>query len=73
MPWIVRRDTDKCPVSKPWAVLNQQTDDLRGCHKTKKHARQQQKALYVNVPDSRPQRSAEPEDVTDQALAREGF
>ena len=70
MPWIIRRDEDQCPVSRPWAVVNQQTGDLRGCHPSKHHARQQQKALYASVPDARPQRSAEPEDVTDQALAR---
>lgn len=68
MPYIVRRDLDKCPPSRPWSVTNEQTGDLRGCHPTKHHARQQQKALYANVPDARPNRSAEPEDVTGEAL-----
>lgn len=70
MPWIVREDRDKCPASKPWAVLNQQTGDLRGCHPTKEHATQQQKALYASVPGSRPQRAREPEDATHEALVR---
>jgi len=56
VPYVIKRD-DRCPASKPFAVVNQQTGDLRGCHPTEDHARQQQKALYVNVPDARPQRS----------------
>ena len=71
MPYIIRRDS-RCPVSKPWAVVNQQTSDLRGCHASKQHARQQQKALYVNVPDAHPQRSGEPEDVTGPAIEKAG-
>ena len=65
MPYIVRQDLSKCPASKPWAVCNEQTGDLRGCHPTKAHARLQQKALYANVPDARPQRS-NPEPVDDE-------
>jgi hypothetical protein len=53
MPWIVEKDTKACPVGKPWAVKNQQTGDLRGCHATQGEARDQQKALYANVPESR--------------------
>jgi len=60
MPYVIKLD-DRCPASKPWAVANQQTNDLRGCHPTKEHAREQQKALYANVPDARPERDMEPE------------
>lgn len=42
-----------CPASKPWAVFNSDTGDVRGCHPSKKAARQQQKALYRNVPDAK--------------------
>jgi hypothetical protein len=65
MPYVIRNDDPRCPPSKPWSVVNQQTNDLRGCHPTMEHARKQQKALYASVPDARPQRSAEPEDATD--------
>ena len=72
MPWVIKRD-DRCPVSKPWGVVNQQDDDLRGCHPTKQAAREQQKALYVNVPEARPKRSAEPEPVSDVFPQPEGL
>jgi hypothetical protein len=65
MPYIVRRDLSRCPASKPWAVTNEATGDLRGCHPTKEHARLQQKALYASVPDARPARSR-PEPVDDE-------
>ena len=68
MPYIVREDS-RCPAGKSWAVVNEQTKDLRGCHPTKEHARQQQKALYANVPDARPPaRAMEPEDATDSFI-----
>jgi len=48
MPYIVVKDTNSCPASKPWAVKNQKTGDVRGrCHVTEESAREQQKALYV--------------------------
>jgi hypothetical protein len=52
MPWSVRENDDRCPASKPWSVVNDKTGDLRGCHPDKASARQQQKALYANVPDA---------------------
>jgi hypothetical protein len=63
MPYVIRENDSRCPAGKPWSVVNQATGDLRGCHPSKKHAREQQKALYAVVDDARP-RSAEPEDVT---------
>jgi hypothetical protein len=53
MPYEVVKDTEVCSVSKPWAVKNKNTGDLRGCHATKEHAQKQQKALYANVKDAR--------------------
>jgi hypothetical protein len=48
MPYIVVKDTNACPASKPWAVKNKNTGDVRGrCHATQESAIQQQKALYV--------------------------
>jgi Mu-like prophage I protein len=48
MPYIVEKDTNACPVSKPWAVKNQVTGDVRGrCHASKEEAQSQQRALYA--------------------------
>ena len=64
MPWVVKKD-DRCPVSKPWGVTNQQTGHLHGCHPSREHGLKQAAALYASVDDSRPARSApEPEDAT---------
>lgn len=40
-------------MSKPWAVINPDSDQLQGCHATEEEARRQQAALYSNVPDTR--------------------
>lgn len=53
MPYVVIEDTERCPVDKPWAVTNPESGRLHGCHPSKEKARQQQAALYVNVPDAR--------------------
>lgn len=48
MPYIVVRDTNSCPASKPWAVKNKVTGDVRGrCHVTEASAKDQQKAMYA--------------------------
>jgi hypothetical protein len=52
MPWIVKK-SDQCPASKPWGVFNQTTGRKVACHESKESARQQQKALYKRVPESR--------------------
>lgn len=51
MPWDVKKD-DRCPSSKPWAVVNADNNRLVACHVDKDSARQQQKALYANVPEA---------------------
>jgi hypothetical protein len=52
MPWNVGKDK-RCPANKPWAVTNAATGRVAGCHESKESAIKQQKALYVNVPESR--------------------
>lgn len=48
MPYVVVEDTNSCPATKPWAVKNEKTGEVRGrCHATKESAIEQQKALYV--------------------------
>ena len=46
MPWSIKKKGNK------WVVYNEDTGHIKGIHKTKKGARQQQKALYANVPES---------------------
>lgn len=58
MPWRVG-SADSCPASKPFAVVNTEDGDVRGCHPTRKAAIQQLRALYVNVPEARPKAVAD--------------
>jgi len=53
MPWETVKEHSDCPTSKPWGVINKDTGDLKGCHKTKKAANKQIAALHVQVEDSR--------------------
>jgi uncharacterized protein DUF6582/Mu-like prophage I protein len=53
MPWDVVKDTNVCPVNKPWAVKTKGTGALKGCHESRDKAIQQQRALYKNVPEGR--------------------
>lgn len=52
MPYDVKRDS-RCPDSKPFGVVTQGSNNLHGCHKTRKSAIQQQRALYVHAPDDK--------------------
>jgi hypothetical protein len=46
MPWIVvKRGNENC-------VVNKKSGDVKGCHKTRKEALAQLRALYANVPES---------------------
>jgi HK97 family phage prohead protease len=47
MPWSVKKD-DRCPASKPWAVIKEDDNALEGCHMTQEMAETQQAALYAN-------------------------
>jgi len=60
LPFIIRK-TSQCPASKPYGVFTEtahgsgetKPGSLHGCHPTIEHARTQQSALYVNVPEAR--------------------
>lgn len=60
MPYTWEKNAKGCPVSKPYAVMNQKAPGKPGttvvpggCHKTKKEAFRHLRALYANVPDAR--------------------
>ncbi len=63
MPYDVTRNTDRCPMDRPWAVENPDSGRLHGCHETEQMAQRQQAALYANVEEA----SATP-DVPRQAV-----
>lgn len=48
MPWVIKKAGSK------WRVQNQDTGRVTGTFSTFQAARDQQKALYANVPESRP-------------------
>lgn len=52
MPFKIKSSDSRCPASKPWSVVNSDTDALHGCHASKDEAEDQLKALYANVPDA---------------------
>lgn len=52
MPWRVER-SGKCPPSRPWAVVNQASGAVEGCHANQQAAQRQQAALYANEPSAR--------------------
>lgn len=47
MPWDVKR------THSGWEVVNAETGRVVGQHPTRRSAEEQQRALYVNVPESR--------------------
>lgn len=47
MPWNIQKKNGK------YLVVSQTTGRVAGAHPTEEQARQQQKALYANVPESR--------------------
>lgn len=52
MPYNVVSGDERCPASKPFAVVGGRSGDaLFGCHDTKESARNQQKALYAQDDD----------------------
>lgn len=52
MPYTISQSA-QCPSSKPWAVKNQSTGAVVGCHPTKQKAQKQLAALQINVPDAK--------------------
>lgn len=49
MPWKVEKDTNACPVDRPWAVKNSKTGAKRGCHASQASALKQQRLLYAKL------------------------
>lgn len=47
MPWHVAK-SEKCSVSKPWAVIKDSDDSVAGCHATEDAAKSQLAALYAS-------------------------
>ena len=47
MPWSVEGEHPQCPASRPWAVVNDESGEVEGCHATQQGAQQQQAALYA--------------------------
>lgn len=52
MPYQMEENYSHCPAEKPWAVVNQQTGDLKGCHARRQDALAHLRALYANEPKS---------------------
>jgi hypothetical protein len=53
MPFNVVNNDDRCPASKPYAVIGGRSGhDLFGCHPDKDSARKQQQALYAQTGDT---------------------
>jgi hypothetical protein len=48
MPWHIG-SSEKCPASKPYAVIKDSDGSVAGCHPTKKKAKAQMAALYSQV------------------------
>lgn len=70
MPYIVVRDENACPASKPWAVMTETTHGSgvpkgrpHGCHPSKAAALKQSAALYVNVPEAKSEIETGPTEV----------
>lgn len=54
MPWNIVQGDDRCPASKPYAVVGGAGGNkLFGCHPDKDSARNQQKALYASEDNPR--------------------
>lgn len=52
MPYEVSK-SDDCPKSKPWAVINKSTGEVKGCSETEEAAQSHMRALYVHEGDER--------------------
>lgn len=62
MPWQITENDDRCPASKPWAVIKQDDGELEGCHATEGDAQDQLAALNAaeNEASAMPIRSDDP-------------
>lgn len=50
MPYAVKKN-GKCGASKPYAVVEDETNDVMGCHETEQEANAQLAALYTSEPE----------------------
>jgi hypothetical protein len=49
MPWHISKRPGDCGKAKPWAVVQDSTGKVVGCHTSKADAQKQMAALYANV------------------------
>jgi hypothetical protein len=52
VPWHVTKGHSECTDSKPWAVVNEDSGAVEGCHATEDDANAQMRALYANEPEA---------------------
>lgn len=52
MPWTITENHSDCPTSKPYAVVNEDSGAVEGCHETRENAVRQIGALEENVTES---------------------
>lgn len=48
MPWHIGK-SDSCPADKPWAVITDDSGDVRGCHASRESAQQQLAVLNIKM------------------------
>jgi hypothetical protein len=59
VPWKVEKDVDACSADEPWAVKNEDSGKIMGCHSSEGKAKDQQAALYANTSDAAAQVAAQ--------------
>jgi hypothetical protein len=52
MPWMIEK-SDKCPASRPYAVIKEADGSVEGCHATEADAEDQVVALYASEEEQR--------------------
>lgn len=64
--YAIRHNDARCPVGKPWAVVDSETNEPQGWHATRGSARVQHEALLAHLA-----RGEDPDDAADGKLAEE--
>lgn len=70
-PWHIEEGADGCADDTPFGVVNDDTDEVEGCHPDEAAAQEQIAALNANEPDA--DAAAAPEVPFTAVLAVEGF
>lgn len=52
MPFKVKKDVNRCSISKPWAVISEGSGNTLGCHETKSKAERQLRAVEETYSNS---------------------